>query len=257
MNSLAVEISKGLFDGCAAFTHVESAESNDWLVFSNQPFSEPPKIAPSNQHVHLFHGTTLSQCCDILRDGFVVGLHREGSVNHPSGIYGTDHPGHSFDRVPLTRGWSHGRESSICGWDAPVALCWKLSRDSLKRCGDLRTGTIYCFRAPRYSRVQITGDLRTQIWFHKEIYERFRSMPAVWADLIIGTKVACRAKTKEPQVLYNSGSASPMCCGRVVALEDAKQNGWHKAINSHQWICKNCSIACNLCMPSTSFCGRL
>ena len=112
---------------------------------------------------------------------------------HPSGVYGTDHPGHSFDRTKLCRGWSYPRQV-INGWDAPVALSWLIPRYMLKTCGKLRTGAIYCRRVQRNVRIPMlhpspAWPWDALIWIHKEIYERFNLLQDVWHRLKDGELV--------------------------------------------------------------------
>ena len=246
-NAERVQLSRDLV-GDEAFTHWSSAENNKWLVGSNRPFVARPVIEPRDPGtVNLFHGTTLTQCQSIMRDGYTVGRHRAGdSVGHPSGIYGTDHPGHSFDRTHTDRGWTAGRETCLSGWDTPVALCWQVDRCELKRTGQLATGSVYVLRMPHRARITIPqleavhSNGGTQIWIHQDLYARFLLLPALWPELVAGTKVVCRAPEKMPHVLYRCGNASPMTCGRTVARAAAEWTGWMKANGTKQWYCPQC-----------------
>ena len=153
--------------------------------------------------------------------------------NHPSGVYGTDHPGLSFDRTKLCRGWSYPRQV-INGWDAPVALSWLIPRSMLKLCGLLRTGTIYCKKAPRHVRIPMlhpspAWPWDAKIWIHKEIYKRFNLLEDLWHQLKVGELVVCRAPRTFPERLYNSGNCAPMTCGRWVPVTDAVNLGWKLA----------------------------
>ena len=68
-----------------------------WHVFSTWEFPVAPSFEPPDpRYVQLCHGTTLGQVGSILRQGFLV--RKQEALKHPSGLYGSDHPGHSFDR---------------------------------------------------------------------------------------------------------------------------------------------------------------
>ena len=99
-----------------------------WYVFSTWEFPVAPSFEPQDpQLVQLYHGTTLGQVGSIFREGFLV--RKQEALKHPSGLYGSDHPGHSFDRCKLNRGYSYqlrqgleNRPGPLGGWDEPTAL---------------------------------------------------------------------------------------------------------------------------------------
>ena len=77
-----------------------------WMVFSKDPFRAVPQFDEPKEPklVKFHHGTTLNQVRCILERGFIVS--KLGSKKHPAGVYGTDHPSHSYDRCNVLRSWS-------------------------------------------------------------------------------------------------------------------------------------------------------
>ena len=209
--------------------------------------NHPPQIESTNNYVvNFFHGTTLGQCWDIFTSQYEVGRYRDGTRNHPSGVYGTDHPGHSYDRTRLKRGYSFSRGESACCWDAPVALRWRIPRRNLKAVGLLATGSVFCKRIKPRTRIDFLAQgpdwpWECQVWIHVRIYRRFRLLPNVWKHLEDGTFVVCRAPKRNPRVVFRSGDASPMTCARIELSSEATAVGWTVANDSRQWICPNCS----------------
>ena len=198
----------------------------------------------------LYHATTLSQCRDILRDGFRVGMCHAGTKSSPAGIWGCSHPGHSVDRAPLCRGYSFQTENDddkgiVCGWDCPVVFAWDIEEWRLRTHDLLSDGTRILVHKQPCGTIWDARDRPTSIWIHTGLFERFRNLPSLWHTLQDGTAVACRSKrrrstSKTPSDLYTAGDAAPMTCGRVCAFANLKAENWKKAGKSRQWYCPTC-----------------
>ena len=93
-----------------------------WVIFRNRSES---LLVTSPGMKKLYHGTTLTQCRDILQGGFSVGMFHKGSLSSPAGIWGCSVPEHCVDRTPLNRGYSRlttnrADKDIVSGWDCPV-----------------------------------------------------------------------------------------------------------------------------------------
>ena len=90
-----------------------------WVILSNRNV----RLRPDHFQERFYHGTTLAQAYDIMRSGFIVGMHHKGTTSSPCGVWGCSEAPATFDRVHIARGWV--KESDYIGpWDQPVSLCW-------------------------------------------------------------------------------------------------------------------------------------
>ena len=117
--------------GCPDFKwrRSQGGSRGAWAVLCN--FKDPVELGG----VMVYHATTLSQCHTICDEGFKVGKWHKGTKSSPCGIWGCDDPGHSFDRCPLTRGWTWSANRSdtsvpMCGWNCPVAFAGSFPQDA-------------------------------------------------------------------------------------------------------------------------------
>jgi hypothetical protein len=241
---------------CGNFRWMDSSPSGrpNWVVFYNwDPLQQRPRTfdASESDAVKLYHGTTLSQCQTILAEGFSVGLHHKGSKSSPCGIWGCDSPGHAFDRVPLSRGWSTiASEDIVCGWDCPVAFGWSFPSHALMTHKHLQTGKVYVHKLPQGTLWDVNAR-RTEIWIHRGLFERFKVLPTAWVFLLHGHAVVCRARLGTPSDLYRAGHSAPMTCGRICDVREWEAEGWQKASDSKQFFCPSCRHNSLLCRPST------
>jgi len=223
-------------------------QEGKWLIAMNRDkalFADPQHDLFSH-----YHGTTLHQCRLILQDGFHVGKFHHGSKTAPAGIWGTNNPGHSFDRTPLRRGWSWGRESKVSGWDCPVALRWMFHSDELTHRTPVGTGTKSVFRLPRGETFDVCSR-PTEVWLNRDVYRRFRSIATHWDDLQFGRVVLCRARRKHPEDIWTAGCAAPMTCCRVVDTLSLDFSRWLKANGTRQYRCPTCDYNYNRGCPCT------
>jgi len=239
------ELSMQLF-GTLDFAQYRETYDKRWIVFRNHGTS----LSIGTETTRHFHGTTLYQCRNILSRGFHVGMCHRGSSSSPCGVWGCDAPGHAFDRTPLMRGQTGRSASGISAWDCPVALCWYFDTAKVHTHKRLVTGTVQVVKLPVDSLFDVRGTL-TQIWVHRTLYERFRELPRHWPALRAGRLVACRARLAYPDDLYRSGDASPMTCGRVVAVESDEFQIWVKASSTKQYRCPWCEGLYKRCRPCT------
>ena len=216
-----------------------------WVVHSNRPSRLKQHLRPDEMVLH--HGTTASQCHAICSEGFFdIGRHCPGTISSPCGVWGTNEPGLSFERVHLNRGWSYGREeeSSISGWDCPIVFAWIVKRSELKKHVELSTGTVYVHKVPCGTQWDVL-DQHTEIWIHAGIWENFLHLKDRWQSLLLKESVVCRSRLGYPEDLYKCGrsgkDSSPMTCARVCKESFLTRNGWRKALKTGQWRCKFCS----------------
>jgi hypothetical protein len=240
------ELSNKLF-GTPRFRHYE--HDCNWIVFRN---NVRVVDCPPNYLRH-FHGTTLSQCQYLLKDGFAVGLYHAGSQSSPCGIWGCSQRGDCYDRAHLRRGWSFDNEGQIMGgWDCPVVFCWFVREHDLYNHKRLRNGTVVrVLKEPPRQVCTFTAKY-TEIHIHMPIYARFKQLPSHWADLQQGRSVVCRACIEHPEDLYCAGEGShPMTCARVVSTVSAQSQGWLCANSTHQYRCPECDRLHSQCLPCT------
>ena len=233
--------------GTPSFLFWATSTNGKWCVFSNVAFRATPETPISNHgEMKFFHGTSLSTCYKILSDQvFRVGLFRKiGSKDHPTGIWGCSHPGHSLHRSPLDRSWSYTRpESKISQWDLPVAMLLPLVGRNFRKVQRLADGHYkLVIPYPADTRVPIVGPM--QVWINREMYDNFGLLNARWHCVANGSMVACRAPEKNPFKLYRCGDAHPMTCGRSISRDAAEQHGWTRAKNSREWVCPQCTTLC-------------
>ena len=225
-----------------------------WRVFRN--CSDPLFLPPAHCH-KFYHGTTLSQCREILQNGFQIGMHHAGTKTSPVGIWGTSHPGHSVERVCLRRGYSYTSENPadkqvICGWDVPVVLAWDIDKDECQSHRKLQDGTIVWVHKQPCNSIWNARERPTEIWIHRELYQRFHKLPDHWRHLQDGTAVACRSRRRFPEEdLYMCGHASAMTCARVCPFVSLHEAGWKQASATKQWRCPCCDILWNQGKPCT------
>ena len=225
-----------------------------WQVFRNRPWQM--FSAPDNME-KLYHATTLSQCRDILHDGFKVGLEHTGSISSPAGIWGCSHPGHSVNRAPLHRGYSFHAENCdkgiVCGWDCPVVFAWDIETQMLKTHAVLADGSCVWVHKQPCGTIWDARSRPTSIWISMSLYHHLLKLPSVWHELQEGTMVVCRSRDKKPSDLYRAGDAAPMTCGRVCAFEQLGAEQWKKARASRQWYCPTCAERCGQSKPCTGW----
>ena len=224
-----------------------------WMIFRNR--SESLLVAPPGMK-KLYHGTTLTQCRDILQWGFRVGMCHTGSRSSPAGIWGCSVPDHCLDRAPLKRGSSylasnHADRGIVCGWDCPVVLAWDLEDEKARTHETLSDGSRIWVHKQCCGTIWDARNRPTSIWIHEDLYERFVRLPSWWPMLQNGAAVACRTRYKQPSDLYKAGDAAPMSCGRVCVVEELKAQGWTRARKTKQWYCRSCGIPKDQVRPCT------
>ena len=212
----------------------------NWLIVMKQ--DQALFADPQHDSLDHYHGTTVHQCRLILQDGFHVGKFHHGSKTFPAGIWGTNNPGHSYDRTPLTRGWSWRREFAVSGWDCPVVFRWVFHRHELTHRVRVGTGMKSVFQLPRGETFDVCSR-PMEIWLNMDVYCRFRSISTHWDDLRLGNFVICRARRCHPEDIWSAGNAAPMTCGRVVDTRSLEFNRWFKANGTRQYRCPTCD--CN------------
>jgi len=236
--------------GVRGFRWFREAQDRKWLILMNR---EDTSALPD--HVAHFHGTTLHQCQLILRDGFFVGKYHRGSPSFPSGIWGTNMPGHAFDRTPLKRGWSFpqsGVEAKVSGWDCPVALRCMFHRDQLTRRKDVGLlGMKSVYQLPAGSVYDMVGR-PLEVWIDRELFLRFRSVADEWDAVTRGRSVLCRARRRHPADVWNAGCAAPMTCCRVVDINSLEFQSWIRTNKTHQYVCPTCTFNYRRGSPCTA-----
>ena len=232
------EFSRHVF-GTREFRH--KGDCGRWCVISNWYLPDLTIYSASPDWVRLYHGTTLHQARDILEAGFHLGRHHRHTKSSPCGLWGTDHPGHSFDRCPLNRGFSFNQGSTprLNAWDCPVALCWTVHQSFLK--GKTFAGwTKFCMRGPEDFMLDVKSS-RTEIWIHRDVYANFNSLEVLWPRIKDGELHVCRARAGTPEDLYKCGDMNQMTCGSCVQSRIARRCGWTRAKNSKKWTCHRCA----------------
>ena len=244
------------FFGTPSFLFWSMSMNRKWCVFSNIAFKATPEIPvgaiDSNGEIKFFHGTCLSSCYNILSEQvFRVGLWRNvGSKQHPTGIWGCSHPGHSLDRAPLVRSWSFGRESKISQWDVPVAMLLPFRQSEFRAVQPFASGHQRMV-IPFDGGTQVSlGGLPIQVWIHYDLYSNFAALNRHWDSVANFSRVACRALPNKPRSLYRCGDSCPMTCGRTIQLDAAPEHGWTVGTKSRRWQCPQCSVQSTLCHPS-------
>ena len=242
--------------GCPDFQWVVAQDTQDlqvghtcpWIVYCNRPQRHHRR----HDERILYHATTLSQCNAICETHFDVGRYHGGSASSPCGIWGTSEPGHSFDRVPLKRGWScdSEREPSMCGWDCPVAFGWPFKKHQITGHKRLATGTVYAHKLPCGTEWNVL-ERYTEIWVHAGLWDRFRLLSDHWHSLVLKQSVACRSRMGCPQDLYTAGDASPMTCARVCEVSNLATQHWRIANKTEQFRCNFCDFSSTSCRPCT------
>ena len=217
-----------------------------WVILSNRNV----RLRPDHFQERFYHGTTLAQAYDIMRSGFIVGMHHKGTTSSPCGVWGCSEAPATFDRVHIARGWV--KESDYIGpWDQPVSLCWVVPSASLTKHKQLERGVCVKVLKKKLGHRLDIRNTPTEIFFNVNISDNFGKLPSVWVGLRLGTRLLCRTRRCEPDDIRNCGNASPMTCARTTLFDDAADNGWVRAQNSGQWRCSACARNYAECVPCT------
>ena len=238
----------------------------DWLILT-----EPVDLDAGADRQRIYHGTCLSQACDIFQKGYTVGPGIHGGYKGFWGLWIEQEQfaeyarGHAMERVKLERGFLEvppgpgGQERWICGWTAPVVISGAFRKESLQLscCSEVRVGQPPCRLAVLPGAQDsvkwiVCGSYAMEIHIHKPTYKRYLRLQSQFPLLQApshhrsATHVACQTKLGSPQTLLQG--FFNLSCGRVVAISEARRLGW-RLTGSCVWVCPQCDGAHRCCVP--------